>query len=59
MNIVCPNCGIPFEANGRCMLCGAKRKSCTFHKWTQISEHQRVCRKCGRTQSRGLTYGWQ
>ena len=42
-----------------CSLCGAKiKKKCRFHKWVYESEFERVCKKCGVIQTKGLTYGW-
>ena len=58
MKKYCPNCEIVLDDTNYCSLCGAKIKTCKFHKWVYESEFVRVCEKCGRTQTKGLTYGW-
>jgi len=58
MKRYCPNCQTLFDNSDYCSLCGSKIKTCIFHKWEYTSEFMRVCKKCGQTQTKGLTYGW-
>ncbi len=59
MKKYCPNCKMELHNTNYCSLCGAKfKKPCRFHKWVYESESERVCKKCGSIQTKGLTYGW-